>query len=940
MDFREKTLMTYSTRFLLLIELSLGWAVASQRQLPAYFAENKGQAAADVRFVLRKEGGTASFSGTGIAIDLPSGAPLRVHFEKPLPSLVVEGRQKLAAKANFFEGSDRAKWQSGVALYEQIAYRELWPGVEAVYTTSSQYFKSEFRVAKGYDAGVIRWSYGPNSILRVEKDGSLAVRQGEDTVYEAAPEIYQMIGDKRVPVRGEYQVSADGIAGFRLGEYDQDRELVIDPVITFSSLLGGVGQDNGTAIATDAYGNMIIAGWATSSNFPATGAARQRISGGGVDAFVAKFGGSGNNLIFCTYLGGSGDDRAFGVAVDHSGSVYVTGRTSSSNFPVTAGVQRTFGGVKDAFVTKLNDSGSQIIYSTYLGGNDVDTGNGIAVDAQGYAYVIGDTVSVNFPVINGYKSQLTGGQDAFVARLNPAGTLLMFSTYLGGHGIDHGAAITVNASGYIFITGSTYSVDFPVSFPVQQFSGGNQDAFVAELTPGGNVLVFSTYLGGSGGTSGLSEEGTGIVLDSAGNIFVVGTTSSLNFPVTSGALQSTFGGGNTDAFVVQYDPTGRSITYASYLGGSGLEAGNGIAVDAFGYVTAVGYTSSGDFPNVRAIQKNYAGNYDGFVTKFHFSGHTWTLVNSTYLGGNGSDSAAGVVVDNLGNALVTGYTSSTDFPTQALAVNGSALYQPYNYGTANAFATKISNPYSVGASYAFPAYNFVRLDVAADSTYDGHTYTGLFNYWGNFGDTVIMGDWTHSGSIRSGSFRQGLWILDTNGNGVIDSGDRQFTFGQAGDIPMVGDWDGTGTLKAGLFRNGTWILDYSGHMQGVSTGQADKTFTYGLGTDIPIVGDWTGTGSTKIGVFRSSFWILDANGDFNLTSADPFFVFGQAGDTPMTGDWDGSGISHPCIIRNYRWYLNYQWNNETGALGSAGTELSFSYGGSGLTMLMGNYFSR
>jgi Beta-propeller repeat len=932
--------MTYSIRFLLLIELSLGWAAASQRQLPAYFAENKGQAATDVRFVLRKEGGTASFSGTGIAIDLPSGAPLRVHFEKPLPNLVIEGRQKLAAKANFFEGSDPAKWQSGVALYEQIAYRELWPGVDAMYTTSSQYFKSEFRVAKGHDAGVIRWSYGPNSILRVEKDGSLAVRQGEDTVYEAAPEVYQMIADKRVPVRGEYQVSAEGIASFRLGEYDRERELVIDPVITFSSLLGGVGQDNGTAIATDAYGNMIIAGWATSSTFPATGAARQRVSGGGVDAFVAKFGGSGNNLIFCTYLGGSGDDRAFGVAVDHSGSVYVTGRTSSSNFPVTAGIQRTLGGVKDAFVTKLNDSGSQIIYSTYLGGNDVDTGNGIAVDAQGYAYVVGDTVSVNFPVINGYKSQLTGGQDAFVARINPAGTLLMFSTYMGGHGIDHGAAITTNAAGYIFITGSTFSADFPVSFPAQQFSGGNQDAFVAELTPGGNVLVFSTYLGGSGGTSGLSEEGTAIVLDSTGNIFVLGTTSSVNFPVTIGALQATPGGGNTDAFIAQYDPTGRSVTYASYLGGSGLDAGTGIAVDAYGYVTAVGYTSSGDFPNVRALQKNYAGNYDGFVTKFHFSGHACTLVNSTYLGGSGSDNVAGVALDQFGDALVTGFTSSSDFPTQAIEVYGSTLYQPYNYGTANAFATKISNPFLIGYSQIFSTYNFMYLDVAMDFVYDGHSPTGMYIGWGNTGDTVLIGDWTHSGSMKAGSFRQGLWILDTNGNGVLDSGDRQFTFGQAGDVPVVGDWDGTGTLKAGLFRNGTWILDYSGHMQGVATGQADKTFTFGVAGDIPVVGDWTGTGTTKVGVFRSGFWILDANGDFNLTSADPFFLFGQAGDIPLTGDWDGSGITHPGINRNYRMFLNYQWNNETGALGSAGTELNFYFGGPPITFLLGNYFNR
>jgi hypothetical protein len=926
-------------RSILLLTMSSAMALASQPQIPSYFAENDGQAPADVRFTLRKPGGTAAFYKAGMAIDLTHGV-LQVQFKDSSPAVVMEGRRPLAAKANFFEGNDPAKWRSGVSLYEQIAYRELWPGVEMIYSANDQYFKSEFRVAAGHDASVIRWSYGRDAVIHVEKDGSLAVRQGSETVYEKAPELYQDIEGKRIPVKGSYAVSAAGVASFQLGEYDTTRELVIDPVISFSSLLGGTGQDNGTAIATDAYGNMIIAGWATSSNLPSTGGARQKASGGGVDAFVAKFGGSGSNLIFCTYLGGTGDDRAFGVAVDPLGGVYVTGRTASSNFPVTAGIQRTFGGVKDAFVTKLNDTGSQIMYSTFLGGSDVDSGNGIAVDSKGYAYVVGDTASTNFPALNGYKVTLTGGQDAFLARLNPTGTLLIFSTYLGGHGIDHGAAVTVNAAGNIFVTGSTFSADFPVAFPVQQYSGGNQDAFVAGFPPGGNPLLFSTYLGGSGGTSGLQEEGTAISLDPAGNLYVVGTTSSLNFPVTGTAIQAAFATGNTDGFVAQYSPDGRTLTYASYLGGSGVDTANGVAVDGNGYVTVVGYTSSGDFPNLRAVQKNYGGNYDGYVTKFHVTGQAWTMVNSTYLGGSGGDSVAGVTLDKFGNALVTGYTSSSDFPTRAPRSYGRPLLQQYNYGIANAFATKISNPFSIGFTTPFPPITYFQIDTAGDFGWDGQGFTGYAGSWGVPGDIMIAGDWNHSGTIKIGAFRQGLWILDTNGDGNLDSNDRQFTFGQAGDIPVIGDWDGTGTLKAGLFRNGTWILDYSGHMQGVTTGVADKTITYGLTTDVPVVGDWTGTGTTKIGVFRSGFWILDANGDFNLTAADPLFQFGQAGDTPFTGDWDGSGISHPAIVRNYHWFLNYQWNNETGALGSAGTELSFYFGGPPITLLVGNSFTQ
>jgi Beta-propeller repeat len=930
--------MTYFERSILLLTLAAGGVWASQPQIPAYFAENKGQAPSDVQFVLRKPGGTASFFKNGMAVDLSNGV-LKIRFVDSASDVRIEGRNRLGAKANFFEGNDPANWKTGVTLYEQIAYRELWPGVEMVYTAKSNFFKSEFRVAKGYDPAAIRWSYGRDAVVHVEKDGSLAIRQGEETVYEAAPDIYQDINGKRVSVAGSYDISQAGIASFRLGKYDHDRDLVIDPIISFSSLLGGTGQDNGTAIAADAYGDMIVAGWATSSNFPSTGGARQRASGGGVDAFVAKFGGSGSNLVFCTYLGGTGDDRAFGVTVDSAGNIYVTGRTASSNFPVTAGIQRTFGGVKDAFVTKLNDTGSQILYSTFLGGSDVDSGNGIAVDSQGYAYVIGDTASTNFPAINGYKSTLTGGQDAFLARISPSGTLLVFSTYLGGHGIDHGAAVTVNAAGNIFVTGSTFSADFPVAFPVQQYSGGNQDAFVAEFPPGGNLLLFSTYLGGSGGTAGLSEEGTAITLDPAGNIYVVGTTSSYNFPATSTALQGTFGGGNTDGFIAQYNPTGRSLNYVSFLGGSGVDAATGIAVDAFGYVTVVGYTSSGDFPVVRAVQKTYGGNYDGYVTKLHFTGTSCTLVNSTYLGGSAGDSVTGVILDKFGNALVTGYTSSSDFPTQVPRSYGRPLLQQYNYGVANAFATKIANPFTIGFTAPYPPITYFQLDTAGDFGWDGQGFTGYAGAWGVPGDVMIAGDWNHSGSIKIGAFHQGLWILDSNGDGNLDSNDRQFTFGQAGDIPLVGDWDGTGTLKAGLFRNGTWILDFSGHLQGVNTGLPDKTVTYGLATDVPVVGDWTGTGITRIGVFRSGFWILDANGDYNLTSADPFFIFGQAGDTPFTGDWDGSGISHPAIVRNYRWFLNYQWNNETGALGSAGTELNFYYGGPPIQLLVAPSFT-
>jgi hypothetical protein len=919
------------------VALSGGPAAARQPQLPAFFAENHGQAPAGVRFVMRRPTGTAFFSDGGVTIAL-AGRSLGIRFVGCSPRSVIEGRDKLRAAGNFFEGSDPGKWRSDVPLFGKLVYRELWPGIDAVYSTSSEAFKSEFRVAKGADPGLIHWSYGPRVRVEVESDGSLAVRAGGQVVRETAPVIYQEIGGERVEVKGAYTVAGGGVVGFRLGKYDQSHELVIDPVIVFTSLLGGSSQDEATAVAADPDGNLVVAGWTSSTNFPAMAASQQAQFGGSVDAFVAKFGGNGSYLIFCTFLGGNGDDRAMGVAVDGAGDIYLTGHTASANFPVLFAVQPRLSGSEDAFVTKLNPSGSKLVYSTYLGGSNVESGNAIAVDAYGSAYVGGDTSSANFPVVGGVSTTNQGGQDGFITKLTPAGTAIVYSTYLGGAAADHLGAIAVNSAGNAFVTGSTFSVNFPVSHAVQPTTGGNEDAFVTELLPGGNAFVFSTYLGGSSGYAGLPEQGQAIAVDSAGNIYVAGTTSSLNFPVTAlSALQPTFVGGNQDGFLTQYSSGGQSINYSSFVGGSGLDYMNGIAVDAFGYVTVAGETSSFDFPNVRATQKQLNGNYDAFVTKFLFSGATCTLINSTFLGGSGADTASGVALNRTGDALIAGFTGSYDFPI-VIPPSSTKAFQTANVGLTNAFVAKIANPFFPAAYKQTSAGPQVSLDYAHDALYDGQSLTGDSIHFGNPGDVIILGDWNQSGTVKVGIFRSGTWILDSNGNGVIDAGDRQFTFGQAGDVPVLGDWNGTGTIKAGVFRAGTWILDLSGLIAGNATGLTNITATYGAATDIPVVGDWTGTGTSKIGVFRDGFWVLDANGDFVMNGSDPFYIFGQAGDTPLTGDWDGSGISHPGIVRNNRWYLNYRWNNETGNLGSAGTELTFTFGGSGSTALVGKAY--
>jgi hypothetical protein len=910
---------------------------ATQPQFPAFFMENHGQAPKDVQFVMRRAAGTAFFSKDKVSFALPS-ATLELRFINRSAGSELAGEDQLPGIANFFEGSNPALWHSGTSLYRSVVYQDLWPDIKAVYSTGPLVFKSEFHVASGGNPASIRWKYQASAIVRKEEDGSLSIRIGGHTLREAKPEIYQIIEGRSVPVNGSYRIHPDGAVGFEVGSYDRTRELVIDPVIVFTSLLGGTNQDQINSIAADAFGNMVVAGSTSSSNFPAMPASRQPQFGGSVDAFVAKFGGNGSDLIFCTFLGGNGDDRALGVALDGAGNIYVTGHTASTNFPLAAPLQNRLRGSEDAFVTKLSSNGNKLLYSTYLGGSNIDSGNAIAVDSFGQAYVGGDTSSTDYPVLNGAFSTNLGGQDAFITKLTAAGTAIVYSSFLGGTAADHLAAIAVNSSGNAYVTGSTFSVNFPTRNAVQTGTGGNQDAFVAELLPGGNALVFSTYLGGSSGFAGLPEQGQAIAVDAGGNIYVAGTTSSANFPVTSGtALQPTFAGGNVDAFLAQYSPNGQQLTYSSFLGGSGLDLANGIASDAFGYVTVVGSTSSSDFPVIRSPQRQLNGNYDVFVTKFLFTGTVCTMPNSTLLGGAGSESAAGVALSRTGDALVGGFTGSYDFPI-VVPPSATREFQSANLGLINAFVARLGNPFFPAFYTQAPSGPMVNLDYAHDSLYDGLSFTGKSLHWGNPGDLLILGDWNQSGTVKVGLFRNGLWILDSNGNGVLDAGDRQFTFGQAGDIPVLGDWNGTGTIKAGIFRNGTWILDLSGLIAGQSTNLSSITATYGAPGDIPVVGDWTGTGSTQIGIFRSGFWVLDANGDYALTGADPFYLFGQYGDTPLTGDWDGSGISHPGIVRNNHWFLNYRWNNEIAVLGSAGTELTFTLGTMGSIPLIGRSY--
>jgi len=687
-------------------------------KLPMFFVGNQGQAPTKVRFMAKGSWLNAYFLRGEVLFALPE-AWVRVRFEGADLGHDPQGMGPLPGHANFLVGAED-HWRLDVLTYGAVVYRGLYRGIDMVYGGNERELKSEFVVAAGADPSQIRMHYSGAGAVRIDAQGGLVIPAGDRELREEPPTVYQENEGSRAAVAGRYSLTSDGAVSFIVGEYDRTRTLVIDPVLSYSTLLGGTSSNAVTALAVDASGAAYVAGITASYDFPVAGAL-QNSNAGGNDAFVAKLNSSGNGLVYCTYLGGSGDDRAYGIAVDASGDALVTGSTMSPNFPVHSPLQTKLAGPRNAFVAKLNPAGNGLLYSTYLGGNGSDIAYGMAVDGSGNAYIVGDTTSSNFPA-SGVQTAYKGAQDAFVAKVSANGSQLLYSTYLGGSSIDHGAGIAVDASGSAYVTGSTYSPDFPTANAWQPANAGGQDAFISRLSPNGSTLLYSTYLGGSAGTVGAPEAGQAIAVDGAGNAYVTGVTSSGNFPLLN-PLQSSLTG-TIDVFISKITASG-VLSYSTYLGGSGQDLGTAIAVDGAGDAYVAGYGYSTDLPvTANALQPAIGGGYDAFVAKLNPAGNS--LLYLSYLGGNGSDAAAALALDPAGNIYVAGWTLSTNFPV----VNAYQATNPGNYG---AFVTKISlaalptnvsvAPNSGSGSSQVFSFQFSDLSGATDLT----TASALFN---------------------------------------------------------------------------------------------------------------------------------------------------------------------------------------------------------------------
>ena len=664
--------------------------------LSLYFIPNAGQADPAVLFLCKGRDFTIFYAKDKVAYSLPfesNGMAGRYtmiqRFSGASPEPVVEGRDPVETKVSYFTGPE-TDWHTGITPFSTIAYQGLYPGIDLVYRGQAGTIKREFLVRPDADPSMIRIAYDGADEISVANDGSLLITAGTGELKESPPLCYQEQNGVRTIVPCRFTINEDRTVSFVTGRYDPAIPLLIDPILVYCGYIGGSGDDNGYGIAVDGAGNVYITGQTTSaqSTFPVK-VGPDLTFNGGYDAFVAKVNTAGTGLVYCGYIGGSGDEGGSSIAVDGSGNAYITGDTTSaqSTFPVKVGPDLTFNGQHDAFVAKVNAAGTGLVYCGYIGGSAWDTGSGIAVDSAGNAYVTGETESsqATFPEKAGPDLTYNGGVgDAFIAKVNAAGTGLMYCGFIGGSGDEWGRAIAVDSAGNAYVTGLTKSTQstFPETVGPDLTYNGGDDAFVAKVNAAGTGLTYCGYIGGSA-----DESGFGITVDSAGNAYVTGYTGSsqATFPETVGP-DLTYNGGD-DAFVAKVNPAGSALVYCGYIGGSGEDYGEAIAVDSTGnaYVTGYAGSSQATFPVRVGPDLTYNGGDDAFVAKVGISPPAITSISPNY-------GVQGRTVQ-ISNMAGSGFIA-TPKPTVQL-LRGTAII--------NATNITVVSPNKITCTFAIPA---------------------------------------------------------------------------------------------------------------------------------------------------------------------------------------------------------------------------------------------
>ncbi len=649
--------------------LFCGWLAAATQQDAVRIlgtAPLRFEPAADSgssRFIARGPGFRYAFAGSQATFQARD-KQVQLRFQGAQPGATIQAAQKLSSTTGLFFGNDPSKWRRDVPNYGRLEVPGLYRGVDLVYYGNAGELEYDLTVKPGADPRIIRLRLD-GTRARVDRDGNLVAG-----IIQKRPIAYQLSASGvRIPVESRYHRNADGSYGFVLGAYDRTRELVIDPLLSFSLYLSGSNEDIAQFVGLDKPGFLYVGGTTYSTDFPLNGAF-QTTQGGGSDVFLTKLdpnAKAGDQIVFSTYIGGTANETLGGMAVGPNGDVYLNGTTLSSDFPTENPAQSSLAGISNAFVVWINSTRA-IGYSTYLGGSTNDTGVGITVNSKGHIYVTGGADSPDFPAVNAFQPVQAGRQDAFVAVYDPSlsGTAtLLYSSYLGGSNWDIGRGIALAADGSVWIAGGTYSYDFPIRGNSRQpVYRGEGDAFVAHLSialgQSATALEYSSFLG-----AGDQEEATNLVINAAGQLVVSGWTVSPSFPITQNGLQPTYGG-NGDTFISIIDTTktpAKQLIYSTFFGGAGPTFPSDLKQDSEGNLYLCGYTLSGDLPTTKnAAQPAYDGSVDAWVLKFNPATSGPAAISYlTYLGSDGLQDANGVAYDSKGNIYMVGYTSGPIF---------------------------------------------------------------------------------------------------------------------------------------------------------------------------------------------------------------------------------------------------------------------------------------
>jgi hypothetical protein len=752
--------------------------VANYGKLPLCFEANQGQANPQVRFLSRGNGYSLFLTDSAAVLALTKGDPAKkgahsAGFSGNLPDtehtktnvvrmelagashyLHITGAEQFPSTVNYVIGNDPAKWHSNLPTYAKVKYAGVYPGVDLVYYGNQRQLEYDFVVAPGADPKHVKLHFAGATKLKLNADGDLGVIGRNGEIAFRKPIVYQMKDGQRQPVEGRFKLLGRNGVGFTLGDYDRRRDLVIDPVLAYSTYLGGSGgQDRANAIAVDNDGNAYVAGVTNSPDFPTVKPLQGTLSPQAFTiAFVSKINAEGSAFVYSTYLGGNGVDGATGIAVDTSGNAYVTGYAADAEFPTVNPLQGTDHSPSyNAFISKVSADGSSLLFSTYLGGSgqNGDLAECIALDTDGNAYIAGYTESSDFPTLHPLQSSLKGRANAFLSKIKADGSALMYSTFLGGTNVDEAFAIATDASGNAYVAGQTLSTDFPTVKALEgTLLSSSGDGLVSKINASGSALVYSTYLGGSAATDPYyGDHADGIAVDSGGDAYVTGTTLSADFPLVKPLLSTLVG--EESAFVSRIKSDGSAFVYSTYLGG--YNYGYAIAADSKQNAYVGGQTYCLTLPMINPVQSCTENEIQSlayaFISRINADGSAITF--STPLGG-GSDYAFGVALDPSGDVYLAGLTESSTFPTVG-AIEKILL------GVQDGFVAKIH--LTLGATGTTS-----RLSSSANPASIGESVVFTLMVAGSGGNTPVP---TGTMTLLDGSSVLGTQSLDSSGVAIF-----------------------------------------------------------------------------------------------------------------------------------------------------------------------------